>query len=165
MERHDMMQVGLSRIMEGQHLSRTEARSVMEQIMSGSATQAQIGGLLTALRLKGETVDEITGFAEAMRSYASPVQAEEGSGRLLDTCGTGGSGIHKFNISTVSAIIAASMSVRVAKHGNRSASGRAGSADVLEALGVNIHLTSDQARSCLDRIGICFYSHSCIIRL
>lgn len=83
MERHDMMQVGLSRIIEGQHLSRTEARSVMEQIMSGSATQAQIGGLLTALRLKGETVDEITGFAEAMRSYASPVQAEEGSGRLL----------------------------------------------------------------------------------
>ncbi|WP_025718921.1 anthranilate phosphoribosyltransferase [Paenibacillus sp. 1-18] len=156
MEGHNMMQVGLSRVIEGQHLSRAEARSVMEQIMSGSATQAQIGGLLTALRIKGETVDEITGFAEAMRSYASPVQTGEGETRLLDTCGTGGSGIHKFNISTVSAIIAASVSVRVAKHGNRSASGRAGSADVLEALGVNIHLTSDQARSCLERIGICF---------
>lgn len=156
MEGHNMMQAGISRVIKGQHLSRAEARSVMELIMSGSATQAQIGGLLTALRIKGETVDEITGFAEAMRGYASPVQTEEGETRLLDTCGTGGSGIHKFNISTISAIIAASASVRVAKHGNRSASGRAGSADVLEALGVNIHLTSDQAWSCLDRIGICF---------
>lgn len=154
MDTHELMHNGLNRVVEGKDLSRSEARVIMEQIMSGNASQAQIGGLLTALRMKGETVDEITGFAEAMRGHANRIQSADN--QLLDTCGTGGSGIHKFNISTVSAIIAASMSVRVAKHGNRSASGRAGSADVLEALGVNIHLTGEQASQCLDRIGICF---------
>lgn len=139
---------------EGISLTREQARNAMESIMTGAATPAQIGGLLLALRMKGETTDEITGFAEVMRSFAGQV----GTSRehLLDTCGTGGSGIHKFNISTASALIAASASVRVAKHGNRSASGRAGSADVLEALGVNIGLSGSQAAECLDRIGICF---------
>ncbi|MFB5675569.1 anthranilate phosphoribosyltransferase [Paenibacillus terreus] len=154
MERQHLIQAGLNQVLQGADLSRSEARAIMERIMTGEATPAQIGGLLAALRMKGETVDEITGFAEAMRSYAGKIGVS--GEQLLDTCGTGGSGIHKFNISTVSAIIAAAESVRVAKHGNRSASGRAGSADVLEALGVNIHLTGEQARHCLDRIGICF---------
>ncbi|WP_195570964.1 anthranilate phosphoribosyltransferase [Paenibacillus sp. 1001270B_150601_E10] len=144
----------LSRVVIGEHLSRTEARQVMEDIMDGHATAAQIGAILAALRLNRETVEEITGFAEAMRSRCNLVHTNRE--QLLDTCGTGGSGIHKFNISTLSAIIASSVSVRVAKHGNRSASSKSGSADVLEALGVNIHLTSKQAAQCLEEIGICF---------
>lgn len=154
MSGQQIVQNGLNQLIQGQDLERTEARSIMEAIMNGESTSAQIGGLLTALRMKGETVDEITGFAEAMRSHSSRLHTE--NKQLLDTCGTGGSGIHKFNISTTSAIVAASVSVRVAKHGNRSASGSSGSADVLEALGVNIHLNADQAKRCLDDIGICF---------
>lgn len=150
----ETMQSSLSKLIGGQDLSREEARGVMQTIMEGHATHSQIGALLTALRMKGETVEEITGFAEAMRGAGGRVVTERN--QLLDTCGTGGSGIHKFNISTVSAIISSSVSVRVAKHGNRSASGRAGSADVLEALGVNIHLTAEQATACLNDIGICF---------
>ncbi|WP_055107774.1 anthranilate phosphoribosyltransferase [Paenibacillus ihumii] len=154
MSGQEMLQSVLHRLIQGQNLKREEARSVMEMLMNGEMTNAQIGGLLTALRIKGETVDEIAGFAEVMRSHANRLHTE--TKQLLDTCGTGGSGIHKFNISTTSAIVASSVSVRVAKHGNRSASGRAGSADVLEALGVNIHLSADQAKHCLDDIGICF---------
>lgn len=148
------VQAGISRLIEGQHLSRDEARGVMQAIMNGESTPAQIGSLLTALRIKGETVEEITGFAEAMRGASSRIHTE--TQKLLDTCGTGGSGIHKINVSTTAAIVAASVSVRVAKHGNRSASGRSGSADVLEALGVNIQLDAGQAKRCLDDIGICF---------
>lgn len=148
------VQAGISRLIEGRHLSREEARGVMQAIMNGESTPAQIGSLLTALRIKGETVEEITGFAEAMRGASSRIHTE--TQKLLDTCGTGGSGIHKINVSTTAAIVAASVSVRVAKHGNRSASGRSGSADVLEALGVNIQLDASQAKRCLDDIGICF---------
>lgn len=144
----------LTTVLAGQSLSRELAKFVMEDIMSGLASSAQIGALLAGLRLKVETVDEIAGFAEAMRNLGNPLITSRE--RLLDTCGTGGSGIHKFNISTVSAIIAASAGVRVAKHGNRSASSKAGSADVLEALGVNIQLNGEQAADCLDRTGICF---------
>lgn len=148
------MQMALNRLIGGGDLSREQARNVMETIMSGEATAAQIAGVATALRMKGETMDEIAGFAEVMRAFSDRVATERDG--LLDTCGTGGSGIHKFNISTASAIIAASAGVRVAKHGNRAMSGKAGSADVLEALGVNIHLTAAQAGDCLDSIGICF---------
>ncbi|MBM6995500.1 anthranilate phosphoribosyltransferase [Paenibacillus sp. DXFW5] len=148
------VQAGISRLIEGQHLAREEARRMMQAIMNGESTPAQIGSLLTALRIKGETVEEITGFAEAMRGASSRIDTE--TQKLLDTCGTGGSGIHKINVSTTAAIVAASVSVRVAKHGNRSASGRSGSADVLEALGVNIQLDAGQAKRCLDNIGICF---------
>ncbi|ANS74851.1 anthranilate phosphoribosyltransferase [Paenibacillus yonginensis] len=148
------MQSGLAKVVGGGDLSREEAREVMNLIMEGGATPAQIGGLLAALRFKGETVQEIAGFAEAMRSKAAGVGAQTAG--LLDTCGTGGSGIQKFNISTASAVIASSASVRIAKHGNRSASSKAGSADVLEALGVNIHLNGEQAKRCLDEIGLCF---------
>ncbi|WP_410453195.1 anthranilate phosphoribosyltransferase [Paenibacillus alvei] len=149
-----LLKEALGQVLSGQHLSRGEARDVMANVMDGHATSAQIGALLAGLRLKGETVDEIAGFAEAMRSRAYQVVTSHE--RLLDTCGTGGSGIHKLNVSTVAAIIASSASVRVAKHGNRSASSRSGSADVLEALGVNIQLTSEEAAQCLERIGICF---------
>lgn len=148
------MQQALARVVGGESLRREEAAAIMEIIMSGEATSAQIAALVTALRMKGETVDEITGFAEVMRAKASRVATEQEG--LLDTCGTGGSGIHKFNISTASAIIAAAAGIRVAKHGNRAMSGKAGSADVLEALGVNITLTAEQAARCLDAIGICF---------
>ncbi|WP_020616670.1 anthranilate phosphoribosyltransferase [Paenibacillus daejeonensis] len=148
------MQLALSRLIEGLDLTRAEAAATMDIIMSGEATPAQIAGVVTALRMKGETIDEITGFAEVMRSRSNRVLTEQTG--LLDTCGTGGSGIHKFNISTASAIIAAAAGVRVAKHGNRAMSGKAGSADVLEALGVDITLTAEQAGECLDRIGICF---------
>ncbi|WP_027084945.1 anthranilate phosphoribosyltransferase [Cohnella panacarvi] len=144
----------LAKLMKGENLTRDEAFGAMTTIMKGEATPAQIGGTMVALRMKGETVDEITGFAEAMRSYANTVRTERED--LLDTCGTGGSGIHKFNISTVSAVIAAAAGARVAKHGNRAMSGKAGSADVLEALGVNINLTAEQAATCLEQTGITF---------
>ncbi|WP_276351603.1 anthranilate phosphoribosyltransferase [Cohnella caldifontis] len=145
---------GLAAITSGRDLTRDEAFHIMTVIMKGEATPAQIGAIMVALRMKGETVDEITGFAEAMRSFSNRVRTENVN--LLDTCGTGGSGIHKFNISTTSAVIAAAAGARVAKHGNRAMSGKAGSADVLEALGVNIELTPEQAAECLARENICF---------
>lgn len=144
----------LAKLVAGSDLTRDDAFGVMTTIMRGEATPAQIGGLVVALRMKGESVDEITGFAEAMRAFSNHVATENAD--LLDTCGTGGSGIHKFNISTSSAIIAAASGARVAKHGNRAMSGKAGSADVLEALGVGINLTAEQAAECLARTGICF---------
>ncbi|QJC54309.1 anthranilate phosphoribosyltransferase [Paenibacillus albicereus] len=148
------MQGALDKLIGGGHLTRAEAGDVMRLIMDGAATPAQIAGVATALRMKGETIDEISGFAETMRGFSRRVETvQEG---LLDTCGTGGSGIHKFNISTASSIIAAASGVRVAKHGNRAMSGKAGSADVLEALGVSISLDERQAAACLQEIGICF---------
>jgi anthranilate phosphoribosyltransferase len=148
------VQQAIAKVVDGQHLSREEARGVMVEIMEGLATPAQIGGLLTALRMKGETFEEITGFAETMRSKATAVSVQQK--QLLDTCGTGGDGADTFNISTASALVAAAGGVRVAKHGNRAMSSKSGSADVLEALGVTIALTAQQAAQCLDRIGICF---------
>jgi anthranilate phosphoribosyltransferase len=126
----------------------------MGQIMEGQVTQAQFGSLVTALRIKGETIEEVAGFAEAMRRYATPVAAD--AANLLDTCGTGGDGAHTFNISTASALVASAGGIRVAKHGNRAASSKSGSADVLEALGVNITLDNERAARCLEKLGICF---------
>ena len=155
MSREDQVIIdAIDKLIGGHDLTLDEAQGIMHEIMEGRATSAQIGSILTAMRIKGETIDEIAGFAEVMRSKSNRVLTEQH--QLLDTCGTGGSGIHKFNISTVSAIIASANGVRVAKHGNRTASGRVGSADVLEALGVNIHLTSDAAAQCLNDINICF---------
>jgi anthranilate phosphoribosyltransferase len=144
----------LSALTAGRSLTQEEAREVMTMIMQGEATAAQIAGILIALRMKGETVDEITGFAEAMRAFAHHVPTS--NDHLLDTAGTGGTGKQKFNVSTTAAIVAAAAGVRVAKHGNRAMSGKAGSADVLEALGVNIHLNAEQAAECLRRENICF---------
>lgn len=148
------IQQALHAVLQGTDLQQEQAEDVMGAIMSGEATSAQIAAVAVALRMKGETVHEIAGFAQAMRARSGRVAAEQAG--LLDTCGTGGSGIHKFNISTSSAIIAAAAGIRVAKHGNRAMSGKAGSADVLEALGVNIGITAEQAASCLNEIGICF---------
>lgn len=144
----------LAALTSGSSLTQEEAREVMTMIMNGEATAAQIAGIVIALRMKGETVDEITGFAEAMRAFCNHVHTP--NDHLLDTAGTGGSGISKFNISTTSAIIAAAAGVRVAKHGNRAMSGKSGSADVLEALGINIQLNAEQAAECLERENICF---------
>jgi anthranilate phosphoribosyltransferase len=148
------IQQGIGKLVEGAHLTREESAAIMAQIMEGQVSQAQFGSLVTALRIKGETIEEVTGFAEAMRRYASPVATE--STNLLDTCGTGGDGAHTFNISTASALVAAAGGIRVAKHGNRAASSKSGSADVLEALGVNITLDNAGAARCLDKLGICF---------
>ncbi|MDQ1909408.1 anthranilate phosphoribosyltransferase [Paenibacillus sp. GD4] len=148
------VQQAIQKIVSMQHLTRDEAREVMSNIMEGGATPSQIGGLLTALRMKGETIEEITGFAETMRAKSNRVLTEQSN--LLDTCGTGGDGADTFNISTTSAIVAAAGGIRVAKHGNRAMSSRSGSADVLEALGVNIQLNQEQAARCLEQVGICF---------
>ena len=148
------VQAAIAQVIGGSDLSREEARGAMEEIMEGRATAAQIGSLLTALSMKGETAEEIAGFAETMRSKADRVDTDRYG--LLDTCGTGGDGADTFNISTASAIVAASGGIRVAKHGNRAMSSKSGSADVLEALGVNIQLDSRQAADCLNRTGICF---------
>ena len=166
----------------GQSLGRQEAREVMAEVLSAKCTDAQISALLVALRMKGETVEEIVGFAEAIRAAAAPLPIEpltqtnlasdaldvSGTGRdalvesslsessLVDTSGTGGDASGTFNISTATAFVAAGAGVRVAKHGNRSISSKCGSADVMEALGVNVQLSPELAAQCLREIGICF---------
>lgn len=144
----------INQIVQLQPLSEQQAYEVMSQIMKGDATPAQISAFAIGLRMKGETKQEITGLAKAMRGFSSHVETSYSN--LLDTCGTGGSGISKFNISTASSIIAAAAGVKVAKHGNRAMSGKSGSADVLEALGVNINLSPVQARRCIEDVGLCF---------
>jgi len=148
------MQEALAHLIAGRDLTRAQAEDVMNRIMDGEATPAQIAGVLTALRMKGETVDEIAGFASIMREKSNRVRTTRDG--LLDTCGTGGSGIHKFNVSTSSAIIAAAAGVRVAKHGNRAMSSRAGAADTLEALGVRIDLGPEAVARCVSEAGIGF---------
>ncbi|WP_010273835.1 anthranilate phosphoribosyltransferase [Paenibacillus senegalensis] len=149
-----MIKSAIGKVMQRQDLSREEARQVMREMMNGEATPAQIGGLVMALAMKGETAEEITGLAETMRAMSNRVDTVNNG--LLDTCGTGGDGASTFNISTASAILAAAGGIRVAKHGNRAMSSKCGSADVLEALGVSIQLDGDQASRCLEQIGICF---------
>jgi anthranilate phosphoribosyltransferase len=138
------------------HLQTHEAEVVMNQIMTGAASDAQIGAYLMALRMKGETRAEITGSARAMRSQATRIPTTIEPSRLLDTCGTGGDGSGTFNISTTVAFVAAGAGVPVAKHGNRAATSKCGSADVLAELGVNLDLTPEQAGQCIDEIGIGF---------
>ena len=154
-----MIQKLLEKIRAGRDLSRTEAESVMEQILSGASNTEEISALLLALRDKGEAVDEVVGFATVMRRHATPifpaghrVLAEA----LVDTCGTGGDARGTFNISTVVAFVVAGAGVRVAKHGNRSTGGRSGSADVLEQLGVKIDLPAVHVAECIEEIGIGF---------
>ena len=144
----------IAALVRGQSLSEAEASAAMEMIMRGVATPIQIAGFITALRFKGETVEEITGMARTARALATPIQVS-GEG-LLDTCGTGGDVLGTFNISTLSAIVAAACGARVAKHGNRAASSQCGSADVLEALGVKIDLGPEKAAVCLREVGIAF---------
>ena len=144
----------LATLVRGVDLTRAEAEEVMKEIMSGQATPAQIGGFLIALRLKGETSDEIAGFASVMRRNAISVRPRRRP--LVDTCGTGGDGIGTFNISTTAAFVVAGAGLAVAKHGNRSVSSRSGSADVLQALGVNLEIPPEQVAACIDAVGIGF---------
>lgn len=146
----------LESIFAGQDLSAGVADAAMTQIMSGQATDAQIGAFLAALRQKGETVAEIMGCAQAMKRVAVQVRPDLNGQRLLDTCGTGGDQTGTFNISTTVAFVVAGAGEKVAKHGNRSASSRCGSADVLEELGVNLNLGPDQVATCIEEIGIGF---------
>jgi len=148
------LHVALERALDRDHLTADEAEQVMMQIMSGRATPAQIGAYLAALRAKGETVPEITGFARAMRNHMVPVQPTRRP--LVDTCGTGGDGGGTFNISTTAAFVVAGAGVAVAKHGNRSVSSHCGSADVLAALGVEFNLAPDDVARCIDEVGFGF---------
>jgi anthranilate phosphoribosyltransferase len=143
----------IAKLVKCQNLTEEEAGAAFEIIMRGDATPSQIAGFIVALRMKGETAEEITGFARTARAMATPIQVD---GALLDTCGTGGDGLATFNISTLAAIVAAACGARVAKHGNRAASSLCGSADVLEQLGVKIDLAPDGVARCIDEAGIGF---------
>jgi anthranilate phosphoribosyltransferase len=145
----------LQTLIEGRDFSYEEMLSVMRQMMGGELTSAQIAGLLMALRIKGETVDEIAAAADVMRSLATKVTIKN-TQHLVDTCGTGGDGIQTFNVSTAGAFVAAAAGASVAKHGGRSVSSTCGSIDVLEALGVNVNLTPEQVAASVDEIGIGF---------
>jgi anthranilate phosphoribosyltransferase len=144
----------LNHLLEGQDLPPEAMREIMRTIMSGGATPAQIGGFLAALRAKGESVREVVAAAEVLREMSTRVHVE--AEHLIDTCGTGGDGAHTFNISTASAFVAAAAGCRVAKHGGRSVSSSTGSADVLEAAGVNLDLTPEQVAACIERVGVGF---------
>jgi anthranilate phosphoribosyltransferase len=148
------MQHAIAQLLDGQDLSREEARRVMDTIMAGEATPGQIGAFLVALRLKGETADEIAGCAEAMRAHVLTVHPTRTD--LVDVVGTGGDGANTFNISTTSAIVAAAAGAAVAKHGNRAASSASGSADVLEALGFRLDLSPERIARSIDELGFGF---------
>ena len=147
-----MIEAAISKLVTGTDLSRTEAAQAMTEIMSGQATSAHIASFITALAMKGETVDEITGCAEVMREKATPVRCSKRP--LIDTCGTGGDKSGTFNISTATAIVAAADGATVAKHGNRAASSRCGSADVLEELGVKVDMAPEKLEYCLEHADI-----------
>lgn len=151
-----MMKEAIAKLVAGTDLSEAEMIWVMETIMGGEATAAQIGAFITALRIKGETVDEITGAAKVMRAKATKVHAVGEGEILVDTCGTGGDASGTFNVSTTSAFVVAAAGIPVAKHGNRSVSSHCGSADVLEALGVDLTLSAEQIGQSIREIGIGF---------
>ena len=148
------IQQAIAAMLERKDLSREEMQSVMNAIMTGEATPAQIGGFLVGLRMKGETIDEITAAASVMRGLATKVNVSDP--HLVDTCGTGGDGAKTFNISTASAFVVAAAGGKVAKHGNRSISSKSGSADVLEAAGVNLDASPEQVAACVNEIGVGF---------
>jgi anthranilate phosphoribosyltransferase len=162
-----MIKQAIGKVVTGQNLTEAEMIEVMNQIMGGEATPAQVGSFITALRMKGETIDEIAGAARVMRAHATPIRVGKALDidreeinldreTILDTCGTGGSGTKSFNISTTVAFVVSACGVKVAKHGNRSISSACGSADVLEALGVNLNVTPQQVEACINEVGIGF---------
>jgi anthranilate phosphoribosyltransferase len=151
-----MLRGAIQAIVEGERLTREQAVDAMQIIMNGEASQPQIGSFLTALRMRGESDEELAGFADVMREKAIRVPVDAGNGPLVDTCGTGGDASHSFNISTTAAFVVAGAGVRVAKHGNRAMTSRCGSADVLEGLGVRIELEPEQVAECIERVGIGF---------
>src|SRR5688572_18337433 len=146
----------LHKAVNRENLSTADAQIVMDMVLAGKVNTAQLSAFLVALRMKGETSDELVGFARAMREKAARVEVNSPGEPLLDTCGTGGDNACTFNISTVAAFVVAGAGVRVAKHGNRSISSRCGSADILEELGVNIAITPDQMRRSIEDVGIGF---------
>ena len=148
------IQAAIKRVIARQDLSKAEMSEVMQQIMTGECTPSQIGGFLVGLRMKGETVDEISAAAAVMRELATGVHVDVD--HLVDTAGTGGDSSSSFNISTASAIVAAAAGAHVAKHGNRSVSSKSGSADVLEAAGVNLEITPEQVGQCIEEVGVGF---------
>lgn len=151
------LKTAIAEVINGRDLTIEQAEAAMDVIMRGEATPAQIGSYLTALRMKGETVDEIAGSARSMRNHVVPVRPTLRNGAMLvDTCGTGGDGKHTFNISTTAAFVVAGAGIPVAKHGNRAASSRSGSADVLMALGGNLDLDAEEVAACIDEVGIGF---------
>jgi len=145
----------LTQLLERRDLTHADMLDLMQHIMGGQLTAAQIAAVLVALRVKGETVTEIAAAAEVMRDLSTKVKVQD-DGHLIDTCGTGGDGTQTFNISTVSAIVAAAAGAKVAKHGGRSVSSKCGSADILEKLGVNVNLTPEQVAHCVENIGVGF---------
>ena len=149
-----MLRKAITKLIEGKNLSEAEIVEALSCIMEGKATQAQIGSFITALRIKGETTEEITGCARVMREKAEKISPKVEY--YIDTCGTGGDCTNTFNISTAVAFVAAAGGVAVAKHGNRSVSSRSGSADVLEVLGANIDLSPIQVKECIEQVGIGF---------
>ncbi len=148
-------QEALNRLIDSREIFHDEMLSVMRQIMGGEMTSAQIAGILMGLRVKKETIGEIAAAAQVMREFATKVPVADHQG-LVDTCGTGGDAAHTFNISTASALVAAAAGAKVAKHGGRSVSSKSGSADVLEALGVNLNLAPEAVARCIDEVGIGF---------
>ena len=149
----EQVRAALAKVMRGGTLTADEAHAAMSSVMEGEATPAQLGGLLMALRMRGESVDELTGFARAMRERVVPVSAPDDA---IDTCGTGGDGSKTFNISTAAALVVVAAGVPVAKHGNRAMSSATGSADVLEALGIPIDLDADSAARAIATDGFAF---------
>ncbi len=146
---------GLKKVVQKQNLSQVDAEEIMREIMTGKVTNAQMGAFLTAMAMKGETIEEITGFAKIMRELASRIEPKV-KGELIDTCGTGGDKVKTFNISTISAFIVAGAGVSVAKHGNRAITSKCGSADLLEGLGANINLDPESVKKCIEKVGIGF---------
>ena len=149
-----MIREAIQKVVDGQNLTETEMTDAMNEIMSGEATDAQIASFITALRMKGETLEEITGAARVMRSKATPVMTKHAL--VVDTCSTGGTRLDSFNFSTTSAFVVAGAGVPVAKHGNRGVTRTSGSANVLMALGVNVEITSEHVGQCIDDVGIGF---------
>ena len=148
------IQIAINNLIEGKSLSRSESRKIMTLMMQGKATDAQISAYLVAMRMKGETVDEVTGAAEAVTQQSKKIKTQFSN--IVDTCGTGGDALNTFNISTTAAFIAAGAGVAVAKHGYRSVSSKCGSADVLSKLGVKVELLPEQVEKCLYEVGIAF---------
>ncbi len=149
-----MIRETIQKIVDGHDLTERETVDTMNEIMSGEATPAQVASFVTALRIKGETIEEITGAARVMREKSTKIHTKQPF--AVDTCGTGGDGSHSFNISTTAAFVVAGTGIPVAKHGNRAASSQSGSADVLKALGVNIEIGPEQVGACIDDVGIGF---------
>ncbi len=149
-----MIRETIQKVVDGQDLTERETVDTMNEIMSGEATPAQVASFITALRIKGETIEEITGAARVMREKSTKIHTKHPF--VIDTCGTGGDGAHTFNISTTSAFVVAGTGIPVAKHGNRAASSQSGGADVLKALGVNIEIGPEQVGACINDVGIGF---------